>query len=461
MGSGGSFAQNYIADGTITAGHLVVLDSSNDAIEVTAGATSGVIGVATNSATIGLAVSVAYVGQAPIIIDAGACTQGQYIVISASTNGLGKCQSSTPSGTEEIAISFSTIGASGQVNALLSIGNSNSASGIISGQVLNQIPYATGPSTIGGTITCNVTGYLFAGINGAPPACNPTGAVGPQISTTPYSAQCDSTTTLDRGTTLKFVSGSATLVVPRPGDSGCANFHFAVEVEISSLTVNREAGASYTFSIHNGSTTTTGATTLTLTTGEWAFFKQDNYGCSPESTCIMDVDEVTGGGSVSCSGLPALTGDTTSSAGSCATSTVKVNGAAIPASVPLASNGSSQIVTAVGTRKWQGCEGRGLGDGLNAIPAGTYLQSTCYNDTGVTVTITGVKCYVDGGSSSTLNGSGNTLGALLTGAVTCSTSYAAGTQSANVLLTSGDYIKFTFVADGTAKQTDWLISGTY
>lgn len=103
----------------------------------------------------------------------------------------------------------------------------------------------------------------------------------------------------------------------------------------------------------------------------------------------------------------------------------------------------------------------GVGDGLNAVPAGTYLQSFCYNATGASVTLTGLKCYVDGGTTSTMNAAGNTLGALLTGAVTCTTSFAAGTQSANVTLTSGDYIKFTFVADGTAKQTTWTVSGTY
>lgn len=109
--------------------------------------------------------------------------------------------------------------------------------------------------------------------------------------------------------------------------------------------------------------------------------------------------------------------------------------------------------------KWS-CE-TGLGDGLNAVPAATYLQTFCYNTTGVTVTLTGLKCYIDGGSSSTMNAAGNTLGALLTGAITCSTSFAGGTQSANVALTSGDYIKFTFVADGTAKQTTWVVTGTY
>ena len=106
------------------------------------------------------------------------------------------------------------------------------------------------------------------------------------------------------------------------------------------------------------------------------------------------------------------------------------------------------------------CE-TGVGDGLNAITAGTYLQSFCKNTTGVSITLTGLQCYIDSGTASTMNAAGNTLGALLTGAVTCSTSFAAGAQSANVTLTNGDYVKFTFVADGTAKQTTWVVTGTY
>ena len=107
------------------------------------------------------------------------------------------------------------------------------------------------------------------------------------------------------------------------------------------------------------------------------------------------------------------------------------------------------------------CE-TGLGDGLNAFTSDTYLQHFCVNKTGVTVTITGVSCYADAGSP-TLNASGTTLGALLTGAVTCTTAAAgaAGTQSANVALTAGDAIDFTFVSGSTAKQTTWIVTGTY
>ncbi len=137
----------------------------------------------------------------------------------------------------------------------------------------------------------------------------------------------------------------------------------------------------------------------------------------------------------------------------------------ITATTQAANDNSTKVATTAyvdgKSRIWQGCIGRGLGDGLNAIPSGTYLQTTCYNTTGVTVTITGLKCFTDNGGTSTMNASGHTLGALLTGAVTCTASFASGTQSANVALTSGDYIAFTFVADGTSKQTDWSVLGTY
>ncbi len=50
------------------------------------------------------------------------------------------------------------------------------------------------------------------------------------------------------------------------------------------------------------------------------------------------------------------------------------------------------------------------------------------------------------------NGAGT---ALLTGAITCATTFIAGTQSGTVTLVSGDYIKWTFVADGASKQATW------
>lgn len=102
----------------------------------------------------------------------------------------------------------------------------------------------------------------------------------------------------------------------------------------------------------------------------------------------------------------------------------------------------------------------GIGDGLNAIPAGTYLTTTCRNETGQTWTITAIRCVADSGSSTcnVTNGAGT---ALLTGAITGTSTYANGTQSGTTTIASGDYLKITFVADGTSKQIGIDVAGTY
>jgi len=103
----------------------------------------------------------------------------------------------------------------------------------------------------------------------------------------------------------------------------------------------------------------------------------------------------------------------------------------------------------------------GLGDGLNAIASGTYLMSECFNDFGVTATITDIKCFTDNNGTSTLNATNSAATGLLTGAITCTNAWAAGTQSATVTLASADWVKFTFVADGTTKQTTFVFTVTF
>lgn len=104
----------------------------------------------------------------------------------------------------------------------------------------------------------------------------------------------------------------------------------------------------------------------------------------------------------------------------------------------------------------------GLGDGLNAIAAGTYLESACFNLYSGTYTITGVRCYTDNNGTSTLNITNGAGTALLTGAITCTNSFpgATGTQSGTTTIAVSDGIKFTFVSDGASKQTSWNITGT-
>lgn len=111
------------------------------------------------------------------------------------------------------------------------------------------------------------------------------------------------------------------------------------------------------------------------------------------------------------------------------------------------------------TARYWSCQ-TGMGDGVNAMTSATYLQTFCYNDTGSTITISGIKCYADAGTPtlSATNGAGT---ALLTGAITCTTSFAAGTQSGTTTIASGDFIKFSFAAGGTAKQTTWVVTGSY
>lgn len=102
----------------------------------------------------------------------------------------------------------------------------------------------------------------------------------------------------------------------------------------------------------------------------------------------------------------------------------------------------------------------GFGDGTNAVTAGTYHTTTCRNNTGFTLNITGISCYVDTGASScnVTNGAGT---GLLTGPITGTTGYASGTQSATVTLASGDELKFTFVADGSSKQIAAVVDWNY
>lgn len=103
----------------------------------------------------------------------------------------------------------------------------------------------------------------------------------------------------------------------------------------------------------------------------------------------------------------------------------------------------------------------GYGDGLNAITAGTYLQTTCYNASGVTWTISNIRCFTDNNGTSTMSVTNGAGTALLTGAVTCSNSFAAGTQSGTTTIAAGDFLKFTFVSDGSSKQATFVVNGAY
>lgn len=133
-------------------------------------------------------------------------------------------------------------------------------------------------------------------------------------------------------------------------------------------------------------------------------------------------------------------------------------------STPAASELSGAVVTSGSNATTLGakfvvrtCQ-PGLGDGLNPIPAGTYTVVGCRNEFGATWTLTSIKCYTDSGSS-TLNAANSASSGLLTGAVTCTNTFASGTQSGTTAITSGQWIVFTFVSDGTPTRMTADASG--
>ena len=112
-------------------------------------------------------------------------------------------------------------------------------------------------------------------------------------------------------------------------------------------------------------------------------------------------------GSLACAQMPALTGDTTSSAGSCATTVVDINGAAVPASkIALASNSAHQIIAA--TLPWAiGDGGTGAttlaGAGISTF-TGSTVEGDCaeWSNTTGTAEDAGAPCGTGSGSGGPL-----------------------------------------------------------
>ena len=103
-----------------------------------------------------------------------------------------------------------------------------------------------------------------------------------------------------------------------------------------------------------------------------------------------------------------------------------------------------------------------LGDGLNAIGAGTYpVAFQCLNDTGATITVTGINCATDNAGTTTCDVATNAPNSLLNAVITGNTgTWVAGAQSGTTTITAGQWLKGTFVADGTTKIVTIDIAGT-
>ena len=103
-----------------------------------------------------------------------------------------------------------------------------------------------------------------------------------------------------------------------------------------------------------------------------------------------------------------------------------------------------------------------LGDGLNAIPAGTYpIDFQCKNDTGATITVSEIKCATDNAGTSTCMAATNAPSNLLSAVITGTTgTWVTGTQSATTTVTNGQWLKATFVSDGMSKLISLDVKGT-
>lgn len=251
----------------------------------------------------------------------------------------------------------------------------------------------------------------------------------------------------------------ATCVVASSPGLGLAHFAGSTQTVTSSLVVSADLNIT-TSTCTNQFLTAISATAIgTCTTDTLASAQHANQGTT---TTVLH-----GNGSGNPAFGPVVSGDLNITGTTCTNQVISAISSAAAGTCHTVVGGDMASATVTATQlaaqysKYLQCNSRGLGDGLNSIAAGTYLQTTCYNASGVTFTITGIKCFTDNNGSSTLSATNGAGTALLTGAVTCTTAYASGTQGATVTIASADFIKFTFIADGTSKQTDWAVLGTF
>jgi uncharacterized cupin superfamily protein len=98
------------------------------------------------------------------------------------------------------------------------------------------------------------------------------------VTTSPYTIQCDSSSTIiDRVHTLRFRSGASAVTVPLSTATGCAGLVVSLLGD-GAGTVTFTRTSPDTFSVFTGSTNTDGATTFTLTNGQHVTLAQGATG---------------------------------------------------------------------------------------------------------------------------------------------------------------------------------------
>ncbi|MGC1462252.1 MAG: hypothetical protein WA802_08625 [Terracidiphilus sp.] len=170
-------------------------------------------------------------------------------------------------------------------------------------------------------------------------------------------------------------------------------------------------------------------------------------------------------GTMSCSQMPALTGDATNTAGACATTVAQVNGAAIPASkARLATDSSGHIVAAANTL---GCL-----DGYDHLPCTVFVQtnvseSTATGSYGTVLTTTNagtyrITGYIYGTTASSTAYSVSNYVKATQGGQSSGNGYLVASAQIGTSISSGSAFAYIFpLSAGTAVQTESLTaSGT-
>jgi hypothetical protein len=430
---------------------------------------------------------------------------GAGTIFSVTNQGTGTVTITPTSGTIKGVANLQL--SPGQGADIYSDGGSFSAQNggnLIGSGVANAVAYWTSPFGLG-SVSGTITNSVISVVNGSAPIATvqglPLGNGNADVSSCPYTIAADSaTTTLDRGTTIEFSSaGACSVTLNDPSVSGMGNF-FVVKltnIGAGTVTVNRQTTA--VFTVVNGATALTAQTSFTLTTGQYATVHGDNANWHVEKSSAGGSGTVTSvsftGGVISVAtptttpaftvagtsgGIPYFSAASTWASSALLTQYGVVYGGgsgAAPVSTAADTNTTHAFfatATAPAFRALAGTDlpaqytklecSPGLGDGLNAMPAGTYLQFNCVNRSGVTWTIVGINCWTDNNGTSTLQAANNAGTNYLTGAVTCNNTKsgggAAGTQSGTTTIPNNDAMSFTFVADGTSKQTTWTVSMT-
>lgn len=277
-------------------------------------------------------------------------------------------------------------------------------------------------------IVGGLTGQVPTASNGATPAFAspgvPDGNGGAVVTTTPYVVLCDSATAIrDRVTTIRFQSGASVITAPDHTASGCgSNMVFTlIDDGAGTLTINRSG--SDTFSVFNGSTNTDGATSFTLTNGQYATL---NNGAG----AVWETRVTTGG-----------SGTVTSVDGSAGNGVQTVQGGSIAA---ITTSGTVQASQTIDSQ---------TGVTSYALPNGSRGKLVVRSNTGTAMTDTIAQAAAGAAAAF---GPGWTLEVLNTDAtatdtITATTSTFSSTGTVTLAIAPGQWCKIT--SDGTNYKT--------